>query len=167
MSYTPTTWATGDTVTAEKLNNMESGISAAAILPSVGASDKNKFLHTNSSTGALEWSGVSGGAEDFIITCTPTSADMSGTTDKTAQEALAAYQAGKNIKVRVYDGDDGSYNEVTPYGMLVGYNHGEPSFLTLSASVVDRSAGLLMIFNTSSIDTIYTIDIYTLTPYSP
>ena len=30
MSYTPTTWQTGDTITAEKLNNMESGISANA-----------------------------------------------------------------------------------------------------------------------------------------
>ena len=30
MSYTPTNWQTGDTVTAEKLNNMESGIVAAA-----------------------------------------------------------------------------------------------------------------------------------------
>ena len=29
MSYTPTNWQTGDTVTAEKLNNMESGIEAA------------------------------------------------------------------------------------------------------------------------------------------
>ena len=26
MSYTPTQWQTGDTITAEKLNNMESGI---------------------------------------------------------------------------------------------------------------------------------------------
>lgn len=29
MSYTPTTWQTGDTITAEKLNNMESGIENA------------------------------------------------------------------------------------------------------------------------------------------
>ena len=29
MSYTPTTWQTGDTITAEKLNNMESGIEDA------------------------------------------------------------------------------------------------------------------------------------------
>lgn len=29
MSYEPTTWATGDTVTAEKLNNMEGGIESA------------------------------------------------------------------------------------------------------------------------------------------
>ena len=30
MSYTPTTWAAGDTVTATKLNNMETGIANAA-----------------------------------------------------------------------------------------------------------------------------------------
>ena len=29
MSYTPTTWQTGDTITAEKLNHMEGGISCA------------------------------------------------------------------------------------------------------------------------------------------
>ena len=29
MSYTPTNWQTGDTVTAEKLNNMEQGIELA------------------------------------------------------------------------------------------------------------------------------------------
>lgn len=33
MSYTPTNWQTGDTVTAEKLNKMESGIAAAAADP--------------------------------------------------------------------------------------------------------------------------------------
>lgn len=32
MSYTPTNWQTGDTVTAEKLNNMESGIELGANL---------------------------------------------------------------------------------------------------------------------------------------
>lgn len=29
MSYTPTTWATGDTITAEKLNHLEGGVEAA------------------------------------------------------------------------------------------------------------------------------------------
>ncbi len=29
MSYTPTEWNTGDTITAEKLNNMEQGIASA------------------------------------------------------------------------------------------------------------------------------------------
>lgn len=31
MSYTPTTWETGDTITAEKLNNMEQGIAGASV----------------------------------------------------------------------------------------------------------------------------------------
>ena len=30
MSYTPTNWQTGDTITAEKMNNIESGISNSA-----------------------------------------------------------------------------------------------------------------------------------------
>lgn len=29
MAYTPTNWQTGDTITAEKLNNMEQGIASA------------------------------------------------------------------------------------------------------------------------------------------
>ena len=32
MSYTPTEWATGDTVTAEKLNKIEGGIASAGVL---------------------------------------------------------------------------------------------------------------------------------------
>lgn len=31
MSYTPTNWQTGDTITAEKLNNMENGIAGAVV----------------------------------------------------------------------------------------------------------------------------------------
>lgn len=30
MAYTPNTWAAGDTITAQKLNNMEQGIAAAS-----------------------------------------------------------------------------------------------------------------------------------------
>ena len=32
MSYSPTTWETGDTITAEKLNKMEGGIAGAAAI---------------------------------------------------------------------------------------------------------------------------------------
>lgn len=32
MAYTPTTWVTGDTITAVKLNNMEQGIAASGTL---------------------------------------------------------------------------------------------------------------------------------------
>ena len=47
MSYTPTTWAAGDTVTATKLNNMETGIGNAV----------NKFVVTLTPT-ALDYSGT-------------------------------------------------------------------------------------------------------------
>ena len=42
MSYTPTTWVTGDTITATKLNKMEQGIAGAGagdILFDIGVAD--------------------------------------------------------------------------------------------------------------------------------
>lgn len=47
MSYTPTTWAMGDTVTSAKLNNMETGIATGA----------NPFVVTLTPT-ALDYSGT-------------------------------------------------------------------------------------------------------------
>ncbi len=46
MSYSKTTWQTGDTVTAELLNHMEDGISDAdaKVLPAVSGSDNGKVL---------------------------------------------------------------------------------------------------------------------------
>ena len=32
MSYTPTTWAAGDTVTAAKLNKLEQGVASGGVL---------------------------------------------------------------------------------------------------------------------------------------
>ena len=45
MSYTPTEWKTGDVITAEKLNNMESGIFGSA---------KVLFVELNTETGAID-----------------------------------------------------------------------------------------------------------------
>ena len=55
MSYTPTNWQTGDTITAEKLNNIEQGIGSIkvinppseivdAILTAIMTADNNTFL---------------------------------------------------------------------------------------------------------------------------
>ena len=37
MSYTPTEWATGDTITAEKLNKLEQGVAAGSLIVHVTA----------------------------------------------------------------------------------------------------------------------------------
>ena len=72
MSYTPTQWATGDTVTAEKLNKMEGGIAAAAP------------------------------TDPFIVNLTPTAQDMSGVMDATVAEINEAYEAGYRIVFRAW-----------------------------------------------------------------
>ena len=45
MSYTPTDWKTGDLITAEKLNNMESGIAGGGaglfVINATGIADEN------------------------------------------------------------------------------------------------------------------------------
>ena len=41
MAYTKTTWATGDTITAEKLNHIEDGIAAAGMLILEASSGEN------------------------------------------------------------------------------------------------------------------------------
>ena len=46
MSYTPTTWATGDVITAEKLNNMEDGIVNAGSGTSAGNAVVFEFTAT-------------------------------------------------------------------------------------------------------------------------
>lgn len=65
MSYTPTEWATGDTITAEKLNKMESGIANA------------------------------GGGDMFVATISVDAGTGTATADKTHTEIVAAKNAGK------------------------------------------------------------------------
>ena len=67
MGYTPTNWATGDVITAEKLNNMESGI--------VGAGKGFFVIHA---TGVAD----------------PQNTTTQPTLDKTFAEISAAYQSG-------------------------------------------------------------------------
>lgn len=44
----------------------------------------------------------SGGDNRFLVNCTPTALDYSGTMDHTVAEIYAAYQAGKTIVFRVW-----------------------------------------------------------------
>lgn len=69
-------------------------------LPSIMEEDKDKYLHTNESTGALEWSQIqSGGAFSVTITIGENS---SVTADKTPQEIAAAAANGEVIVATCY-----------------------------------------------------------------
>ena len=57
-------------------------------LPAVAAADKGKFLHTNESTGALEWAEGGSGGGVLVV------ADTDGTLDKTWQEIHDAMLSG-------------------------------------------------------------------------
>lgn len=133
MSYTPTTWAAGDTVTATKLNNMETGIENAA--------------------------------NPFIVTCTPTSPDFSGTMDKTVAEIYAAYQAGKQIVFFSQDQNGGFIFPLASVGIDNTYTY--PSFNTY---LFYTNLNVLICSYTGITDdgtkSTYSTQIYSLTPAS-
>lgn len=91
MSYTPTQWQTGDTITAEKLNHMEDGIAAAA---SGGGSSNVLIVH-----GTID---PSGEGQEFPMTI-----------DKTADEIVAAEYSV--LIVDVGPGESYELPEVTRY----------------------------------------------------
>lgn len=91
MSYTPTEWKTGDTITAEKLNNMESGIA--------GAGDGNTMVFEFSATADSENPG------SYILT-----------TDCTPQDVASAYNSGKVCFARLILGPEKSYIPFGKYG---------------------------------------------------
>ena len=88
MSYTPTVWATGDVVTAEKLNKLEQGVAAAG--------------------------GGSGGGGNVLVvnvTATSTSDGDTVTFDKTFAELKAAYESNAVMlcKVKIEDNVNAVY----------------------------------------------------------
>jgi len=55
MAYTPTSWADGDLITAERLNKMEKGIQEANTESGATGSDALWYPTVNASTGDLSW----------------------------------------------------------------------------------------------------------------
>lgn len=96
----------GDAVAPTPITNQEKLLfniaeemkaASASDLPDIGSSDKNKFLHTNESTGALEWAEGGSGGGVLVVH------DVLGTLDKTWQEiANAVATTGAAI---VHDND--------------------------------------------------------------
>lgn len=98
MSYTKTTWKTGDVITAEKLNKMEDQVAANEEAISSAGGDDSVFI-------------VNIDAEDNGGTITATA-------DKTRQEMSAATDAGKPIIIRLTHNystpQPSSIHEMTP-----------------------------------------------------
>ena len=78
MSYTKTTWQTGDTITATKLNKIEDQVAA------------NEEAISASSGGGIEFITIDG----RTYTC-----------DKTYDEIVALFQAGKTVMAKYSDED--------------------------------------------------------------
>lgn len=118
----------GDAVAPTPITNQEKLLfniaeemkaASASDLPDIGSSDKNKYLHTNESTGDLEWAtaGGSGGGVEIVRFNKTKSADSNteGRCDHTLDELIQAYAAGKDILCYISD-----YNGfITPLGILM------------------------------------------------
>ena len=72
--------------------------SGGSDLPEVTSDDKDKYLHTNSSTGDLEWSAVSGSGG--LVIPSFTESDGSVTCDLTFSQISAAVNAGTCIMAK-------------------------------------------------------------------
>ena len=93
MSYTKTTWATGDVITAEKLNNAEDGIAAndtalAGKQATLVSGTNIKTINNESILGSGNIA-ISGGSSGTMVV---TYDDTEDTIDKTYQQLLTAYQ---------------------------------------------------------------------------
>lgn len=117
MAYTRTTWSTGDTITATKLNNIEQGI-----------------VNLDNASG-----GGGGGSSSSELLVTVTKSTSGGSTtytmDKTYAEIYNAFTAGTHVYVQYNSGDgqtisgNGNYTKnrgqvVTIYKYLSTYRIG-------------------------------------------
>lgn len=73
MSYTPTTWNTGDVITAEKLNKLEQGVKNEQVGPQGPKGDKGDTGETGPQGPA--GAGLTGSAAAVEAIATPESAD--------------------------------------------------------------------------------------------
>lgn len=71
MSYTPTEWKTGDVITAEKLNNMESGIGDNASLNIIFYKENDKWKSNKTIEEINEFIEQHGPFNVFAITADP------------------------------------------------------------------------------------------------
>lgn len=107
-------------------------------LPSVGTSDKNKFLHTNESTGALEWAEGGSGGGVLVVT------DTNGTLDKTWQEIHDAFLIGA---VRITNSEA---SEESVYNVNRLYSYVESNTFTIERVINGLRGVVISIYATNS-----------------
>lgn len=118
-------------------------------LPSVTSADNGKVLGVVDG----EW------AKDdkkFVVMCTPTAQDYSGTMDKTMGEIRAAHLAGKEIWFSIWP-------ESVPVSVI---QHSGTTMANFSAYMILTTNNVLVVLSASSADDVdyYTTTIYALTP---
>lgn len=94
MSYTPSDWKTGDIITADKLNNMESGIVGSA---------KVFFVEVNQETGVVNktWNEIKNALSDGMLCLTANSNDEAAVISVISSAALGG--AGYGIFINFAD----------------------------------------------------------------
>ena len=97
-------------------------------LPAVTSSDKDKYLHTNDSTGALEWAEGGSGGGGLVVT------DTAGTLDKTWQEIHDAMLNGiVMVNVVSVDGNEETLKTYIFISTLIGTDKGGNPYYMASA----------------------------------
>lgn len=170
MSYIKTTWAKGDVVTSAKLNNMEDGIEAidtaqsSAFAPDITNPQGGEILIYDSTSS--KWVNYDKSNDDFIITCTPTAQDFSGTCDKSVYEVYEAFQAGKNIKLKTTQEGVDSYTQPITINVIT-YNNATFATLTWILMYTALDTNYLIECYTNAIGGGYSTRLYNITSLKP
>lgn len=156
----------GDAVAPTPITNQEKLLfniaeemkaASASDLPDIGSSDKNKYLHTNESTGALEWAGGGSGGDDTeYVTFTMDDALGEYVCDHSYEQIKETMRANKKVIGVVVAQEEGSvmksflpsffdgsidegggsaYFAIIFFGVGVSNDHGLPAMSTVAASV--------------------------------
>lgn len=120
MTYEKTNWKVGDTITAEKLNNIEGGIKA-----------------NETAISSIDTSG--GGSGDFVITATGTGSTL--TADKTYSETLEAFNNGAIPVLRINIPNTNNYK----YYPMVSFVNNAFGFSKSSYTMEDNGEGDLIV----------------------
>lgn len=147
---------------ADHVHPMPSAADVGAIAAPANPSSAQDLVYLNGAWVAAD--------KLYIVNCTPTALDYSGTMDKTAAQIYAAHQEGKTIMFRVYQ-DASSYVDAVATMVWTNGNYTYPSFnafiimgepvnLLVFARTLATNDGTKATYSTS----IYPISVYSCIP---